>query len=223
VTTTTPPPGGGSATLSGSFTVANPIPSITSVSPSSAGKGSILNLTIVGGQFFLGATSFALGEGFTVNNIVVQSPTQMQASVLISSMAATGSRTVTVTNAAPGGGSASLSGAFTVTSGPATGLERALGLIPDQYVLQEAYPNPFNPSTRIAYALPEDSRIRLEVHNMLGNIVADLAEGVRGKGSYELQWHADNLPSGVYLIRMNAESLESTKRFIASRKVVLVK
>jgi hypothetical protein len=58
---------------------------------------------------------------------------------------------------------------------------------------------------------------------MLGNVVAQLIRGERSKGTYELQWHADNLPSGVYLIRLLAESAESTKRFVASRKVVLVK
>ena len=58
---------------------------------------------------------------------------------------------------------------------------------------------------------------------MLGNVVAQLIHGERSKGLYELLWHAENLPSGVYLIRLQAESVESTKRFLASRKVVLVK
>jgi hypothetical protein len=58
---------------------------------------------------------------------------------------------------------------------------------------------------------------------MLGNIVAELVNADRTKGTYELQWHADYLPSGVYLIRMTAESSESAKRYLSSRKVILMK
>lgn len=112
---------------------------------------------------------------------------------------------------------------FTVGTGIATSVEGNTGQIPDQFVLQEAYPNPFNPSTRIRYGVPEDSRVRIVIHNMLGNIVAELVNGERTKGTYEMQWHADYLPSGVYLIRMYAESLESTKKFVVSRKAVFVK
>jgi hypothetical protein len=95
--------------------------------------------------------------------------------------------------------------------------------MPEEYVLHEAYPNPFNPSTKIRYGLPERSRVKLEVYNMLGNIVAVLVDGERSKGYYEVEWVAGNLPSGVYLIRLHSESLESSKRLLASRKVVLVK
>jgi hypothetical protein len=223
VTVTNPTPGGGTATLAGSFTVANPAPTITSVAPVSAGRGSLLKVTVVGTQFIDGVTSLSFGADISVTNFAVKSSTEIDVNIAINPAATAGTRTVTVTNAAPGGGSASLTNGFTITSASPTSIEGELGIIPDQYALQEAYPNPFNPSTRIRYGVPENSRIKLIVHNMLGNVVAELVSGERSKGMYELQWHADNLPSGVYLIRMNAESLESTKRFIASRKVVLVK
>jgi urease gamma subunit len=223
VTVTNPAPGGGSASLSSAFTVGNPVPTIVSITPVSAGRGSMLNVTVIGTQFISGVTSLSFGTpDVSISNIVVKSVTELQASVSISATASLGTRSVTVTNASPGGGLAALTNAFTVSSSPATGMV-ADGVLPDQYLLQEAYPNPFNPSTRIGFGLPEDSRIRLDVHNMLGNVVAELAVGERAKGLYQLQWHAENLPSGVYLIRLHAESLESTKRFVASRKVVLVK
>lgn len=222
VTVTNSPPGGGTATLSAAFTVTNPAPSVASVVPAAAGRGSVLIVKVTGSNFISGITTVSYGTDITVSNLLVKSPTELQASVTISSSAAVGLRAVTITNAAPGGGSSSLPNAFNVTTSPATGIV-ANGVLPDQYLLQEAYPNPFNPSTRVGFGLPEDSRITLDVHNMLGNVVAELVIGQRAKGLYELQWHADNLPSGVYLIRMHAESLESTKRFIASRKVVLVK
>ena len=223
VVITNPPPGGGAATLAGAFTVANPAPAITSIGPGSAGRGSLLKVVVIGTQFIDGVTSLNFGPDVSITNLLVKGPSEIQAIIAITSAATPGTRTVTVTNAAPGGGSAGLTGGFTVTSAPASSDEGELGIVPDTYVLQEAYPNPFNPSTRIRYGIPENSRVRIDVHNMLGNVVAELVSGERSKGMYELQWHADNLPSGVYLVRINAESAESAKRFIASRKVVLVK
>jgi len=216
-------PGGGTATLSNVLSVMNPAPSVSSVAPFSAGRGSALDVTVNGSQFISGVTSVSFGADIDVSNVLVKSPSELQASLTIDASAAVGPRLVSITNAAPGGGAASLPNAFNVTTHSTSEFQQDPGALPQEYILQEAYPNPFNPSTRIRYGLPEDSRIRLDVHNMLGNVVAELAVGERAKGMYELQWHADNLPSGVYLVRMNAESLESTKRFIASRKVVLVK
>jgi hypothetical protein len=223
VTVTNGPPGGGSGSLAAGFTVNNPLPTLSSLSPSSANRGSIVNITVTGSQFITGVTSMNFGADIVVNSIVVKSPTEILANINLASLAASGPRTVTVTNASPGGGSASLPVGFTVGTGTATSVEGNMGIVPDQYVLQEAYPNPFNPSTRIRYGVPEDSRVRIVIHNMLGNVVAELVNGERTKGTYELQWHADYLPSGVYLVRMSAESVESAKRYISSRKVILMK
>lgn len=223
VTVTNAAPGGGSASLSGAFTVMNPAPTLTALSPTTAGRGSLINVTVTGTQFISGVTTISFGPDITVSNTNVKSPTELLASISISPTASTGARAVSVTNPAPGGGTATLPTGFNVTTSPATALEGSLGLVPDEYVLHEAYPNPFNPSTRIRYGIPEDSRVEVVVHNMLGNVVAALVVGERSKGLYELQWHAENLPSGVYLVRLQAQSLESAKRFLASRKVVLVK
>jgi hypothetical protein len=223
ITVTNAAPGGGSATLAGAFTVTNPVPTLSGVSPSQAGRGSKLNVVLTGTNFLEGVSTVSFGPDITVNSTSISSSTQITVDISIGASAATGGRNVTVTNAAPGGGSALLTGGFTVDTSPATGVESMLGAIPNEFVLREAYPNPFNPSTNIGYGLPERSRVKLEVYNMLGNIVAVLVEGERSKGYYEVEWIAGNMPSGVYLIRLHAESLESSKRLIASRKVVLVK
>ena len=164
-----------------------------------------------------------MGPDVTVNSTTISSVTQVLVNISVASSAATGARNVSVTNAAPGGGAATLTGGFTVDTSPATTVENTLSAIPEDYALHEAYPNPFNPSTKIRYGLPERSRVKMEVYNMLGNVVADLVSGERSKGFYEVEWIADNLPSGVYLVRLFSESVETNKRFIASRKVVLVK
>lgn len=223
VSVTNSGPGGGTATLSGGFTVSNPAPTIVSISPTNAGRGSLVNVVLTGTQFINGVTTVIFGPDITVTSTIVKNASELQMSISVGATAATGARAVSVTNASPGGGTAILASGFNVTTSPATGIEGELGVIPDHYVLQEAYPNPFNPSTRVRYGIPENSRVELIVHNMLGNVVAQLISGERSKGLYELLWHAENLPSGVYLIRFHAESLESAKRFIASRKVVLVK
>jgi hypothetical protein len=223
VKVTNGPPGGGSGLLVAGFTVNNPVPTISNLVPSSANRGSATSVTVTGSQFIPGVTSLSFGEDIVVNSIVVKSPTEILANITLASLTASGSRTVTVTNANPGGGAANLPAGFTVGTGAAASVEGSLGPIPDQFVLQEAYPNPFNPSTRIRYGVPEDSRVRIVIHNMLGNIVAELVNGERTKGTYELQWYADYLPSGVYLVRMSAESAESAKRYVSSRKIILMK
>lgn len=223
VQVTNPAPGGGTVGLTGGFTVSNPAPTIVSISPTNAGRGSLVNVVLTGTQFINGVTTVIFGPDIAVTSTIVKNASELQMSISVGATAATGARAVSVTNASPGGGTAILASGFNVTTSPATGIEGELGVIPDHYVLQEAYPNPFNPSTRVRYGIPENSRVELIVHNMLGNVVAQLISGERSKGLYELLWHAENLPSGVYLIRFHAESLESAKRFIASRKVVLVK
>ncbi len=216
-------PGGGVATLQGGFTVVNPVPGVADVTPSRASAGTELIVRVTGSGFIEGVTSLGFGEQIIVTDLNVKNPTEFEARVAITPSAVTGCRNVVVTNIGPGGGSATLANVFVVDSSPATAVEAVLGAVPDRYVLYEAYPNPFNPSTRIRYGIPENSRVRLEVHNVLGNVVAELVNGERSKGLYELQWHPSNFPSGVYLYRIYAESLESTKKFIASRKGVLVK
>lgn len=223
VTVTNAGPGGGSAALAGAFSVTNPVPTVSGVSPNQTGKGSKLNLVLTGTNFLEGVSTVSFGPDITVNSTNITSSTQITVDISVSASAVTGARNVTVTNAAPGGGSASIAGGFTVDSSPAAGVESLLGVMPNEFVLHEAYPNPFNPVTRIRYGLPERSRVKLEVYNMLGNIVAALVDGERSKGFYEVEWVAGNLPSGVYLIRLQAESLESSKRLLGSRKVVLVK
>jgi hypothetical protein len=91
------------------------------------------------------------------------------------------------------------------------------------YGLHIQTPSPINAYRRIACDIPERSRVQLEVYNLLGNIVATLASGERMRGSYQVQWRGENLPSGMYLIRLQAESLESSKRFISTSKAVLMK
>ncbi|MBU0474338.1 MAG: T9SS type A sorting domain-containing protein [Bacteroidetes bacterium] len=97
------------------------------------------------------------------------------------------------------------------------------GKIPEKYELMQNYPNPFNPSTIIKYGLSEQSNIKIEIFNMLGQSVAKLVDTEKSAGYYETTWNADNLPSGVYLISNRAVGLDSKNNFIQVKKALLLK
>ena len=91
---------------------------------------------------------------------------------------------------------------------------REEGKIANSYKLSQNYPNPFNPSTKIVYAVPAKSDVKLTVYNMVGQKVATLVDGVREAGSYEADFFAPNLASGVYYYTLNAGSFTSTKKMV---------
>jgi len=105
-------PGGG-ASASQSFTVNNPAPTLTSITPASGGRGNTLEVILAGTNFIDGVTTINFGPDLTVNSISVNSVTQITANVTIPLNIATGARTVSVTNPSPGGGTSTISNAFT--------------------------------------------------------------------------------------------------------------
>jgi predicted GH43/DUF377 family glycosyl hydrolase len=85
---------------------------------------------------------------------------------------------------------------------------------PTDYVLMQNYPTPFNPSTKIKYAVPQSSNVVIKVFDILGNQIATLMDEEKPVGIYELTWNASNLPSGVYFYQLNAGEFISTKKMI---------
>jgi hypothetical protein len=106
-----------------------------------------------------------------------------------------------------------------------TSVEMSGGGIPDTYALGQNYPNPFNPSTIVPFSLPKRSGVHLSVFSLLGNEIAVLVDGEVGAGYFETRFDAGKLPSGVYLLRLQATALDdlSAKTFFSTRKMVLVK
>lgn len=88
---------------------------------------------------------------------------------------------------------------------------------PDDFKLYQNFPNPFNPTTTLAFYLPKDSYATLRIYNVLGVEVAILLEGRRSAGTHTVVWDAQDLPSGIYAYRLTAGS------FVAVRKMVLMK
>ena len=86
------------------------------------------------------------------------------------------------------------------------------GLLPTTVMLFDNYPNPFNPSTTISYALPEATDITLSVYNTLGELVKVLDSGFKPEGNHKMEFEASELPSGVYLLTLNSPIGNSVKK-----------
>jgi hypothetical protein len=89
--------------------------------------------------------------------------------------------------------------------------------MPSDYVLDQNFPNPFNPSTTIRYALPHATFVRLSVFNTLGQRVAVLWDGVQEAGYHQAEFDGAHVSSGVYYYRIETGS------FTAMKKMMLVK
>ena len=93
-------------------------------------------------------------------------------------------------------------------------LEVIINNVPSDFILEQNYPNPYNPSTKIQYSIPEESFIKLSVYNSLGEKVADLVEGMKLAGYYEVNFDGSALPSGIYFYTLSTGKLTITKKMI---------
>ena len=84
--------------------------------------------------------------------------------------------------------------------------------VPDRFELSQNYPNPFNPTTNIKFSIPNSGKISLKVYDRLGKEVADLADGFRNAGTYEISFDASDLTSGVYFYKLAVNDIVNTKK-----------
>ena len=95
--------------------------------------------------------------------------------------------------------------------------------IPEEFYVSHNYPNPFNPSTTIEYALPSESIVRIAVYNSIGQKIAQLNSSVQQAGAYSLVWNAESFASGIYYYLFEAEQLDGNKAVREMHKIVLMK
>lgn len=88
---------------------------------------------------------------------------------------------------------------------------------PREHKLYINYPNPFNPSTEIRFDMKNKGIVKIDVYNILGELVKELFNGYKEAGTYSVTFDASNISSGVYFYVME------TDNFFASRKMVLIK
>ena len=92
-----------------------------------------------------------------------------------------------------------------------------VGELPADYALHQNYPNPFNPTTTVSYDLPERADVTLSVHDALGRTVRLLVKKEQAAGRYDVRFDAANLPSGLYIYRLEAGASEQTGKMILMR------
>ena len=88
---------------------------------------------------------------------------------------------------------------------------------PTNFMLYNNYPNPFNPTTIIKYSIPEASFTSLIIYNELGKEVSTLVNETKSAGTYEVEFNASNLSSGVYYYKLQAGSFTETKKMILAK------
>ena len=91
--------------------------------------------------------------------------------------------------------------------------------IPESYALHHNYPNPFNPTTKISYDLPEDTNVEISIFDMMGRYVTTLVNTKQSAGYRSITWNGTNqsghsVAAGVYIYVIRAGSFHKTKKMI---------
>ena len=105
---------------------------------------------------------------------------------------------------------------FTVTVTAATAVDDKAGFAREFKLLQN-FPNPFNPTTMIAYQLPQNSSVLLKVYDISGKEIKTLVNQNQNAGSYQVEFNASGLTSGIYIYRLSAGSFTATKKLVVSK------
>ncbi len=98
--------------------------------------------------------------------------------------------------------------------GVITASEPVSNIVPAGFSLDQNYPNPFNPSTTITFSIPVKSNAKLSVFNSIGQVVTELVNEELNGGTYEYQFNASKLSSGVYFYKLITDNFTDTKKMI---------
>ena len=102
------------------------------------------------------------------------------------------------------------------TFGNPMGVTPVSSNLPDKYSLSQNYPNPFNPLTKIGFSIPASGQgnVKLSVYDVLGREVSVLVNRSLNPGEYEINWNAENVPSGIYFYKLVTRDFSSTKKMM---------
>ncbi|HHJ52886.1 MAG TPA: T9SS type A sorting domain-containing protein, partial [Caldithrix abyssi] len=90
--------------------------------------------------------------------------------------------------------------------------------LPENFILEQNFPNPFNPKTVIRYRLPAAGLVELSVYSVLGQKVATLVTGKQKAGVHTVQWNGSNMASGVYFY-----CLKTNAGVVLTKKMILLR
>jgi len=102
----------------------------------------------------------------------------------------------------------------TTTGGVTFIEEQEINEIPAAYSVTQNFPNPFNPTTKITFSIPELSFITLKVFDVLGNEIITLFNEEKPAGTYEVEFDGSELTSGIYFYQLQAGSFVKTKKMV---------
>ena len=97
---------------------------------------------------------------------------------------------------------------------------------PKSFSLDQNYPNPFNPATVIRYAVPNESKVKVVVYNLAGEVVKELVNEVQSAGFHESTFNINSgvsLSSGIYFYSIEATPLNGNNSFRQTKKMILLK
>ena len=85
---------------------------------------------------------------------------------------------------------------------------------PTKFSINSIYPNPFNPSTTIEVELPIAGIVNVDIYDLNGELVTNLSSDYYLAGQYNINWNADNTPSGIYFITVRSNKFTITKKLL---------
>jgi hypothetical protein len=94
---------------------------------------------------------------------------------------------------------------------------------PLQYNLRGNYPNPFNAQTSICFSVPQTSRVRIDLYNILGKFEKKICNTIYDQGEYQIKFDGNRLGSGIYFCTMKAEGIEDNQIYRNVHKMILIK
>jgi hypothetical protein len=109
-----------------------------------------------------------------------------------------------------------LIGAHAVGCSTATGIDVA-DAEAGKNVMLKSFPNPFNPTTRIAYTLPTQGLVTLSVYDVAGRLVETPVREMQSAGDHVIEWDAHDVPSGVYFCKLESPGVSQTCRLVLLR------
>lgn len=84
----------------------------------------------------------------------------------------------------------------------------------NNYILEQNYPNPFNPGTIISFSIPNSGFTQLKIYDVLGIEINSLVNEYKQSGNYDIEFNAENLPTGIYFYRLISGNYSDTKKMI---------